>query len=256
MFISEEEFQRRNRSEANLVNRVVREESPPNESPAHKEILPPPTPSFDINSILNISELPKEPEIRPRRNSSKDSFDKTLDKLLNPQADYAGRGTKLLHRDAQAGIGVAAGILGDRKGAALGEVATSSAHSYKAGYTGPVDKANPAKSPKEELQEKIIEGHGIVVDKAFGRLLKSLDLLDDAKLEKVQKASELSVIAKNLSSIVTSASHATKDHVIDSSEKSVHFHIMKPEMAQDSDYPVLEVSSEKSELEWQEHNRG
>ncbi len=246
MLIDEKEVKRRLETEENLLNRLLRS----TESPAPAEIVvPPEIPNLD--DILNISD-PLTTMEKPSKVS--DISEAKLNKLLNPDPGYAGRGTKNLHRDTQAGIGITASILGTTRASRMNDVAISQSHSYERGYTGPVDLVNAAKTPKEDLQERIIAGHGIIVDKCFNRLLKSLDLLDDDKLERVQKASELSIVAKNLSGIIAHASHATQD-TVEVQEKSVHFHIMKPEQAKDADYPTIEISSEASELAWQEKNR-
>jgi hypothetical protein len=247
MYIDEDEAQRRITTEENLLNRLGRGRDR-NES----EIEIPPIPSFDLDDILAISDpLTTMDEGEEKPSKSAEMSSNRLSRLLNMDPSYAGSGTKNLHRDTQAAVGVAAGILGTTKAARIGDVATSQAHSYARGYTGPVDLVNPEKSPKEELQAKIIEGHGIIVDKCFSRLLKSLDLLSDEKLEKVQKATDLTLVAKNLSSIIGHAAAATQDHV-EVQEKSVHFHIMKPEMATDAEYKTIELSSEKEEMVWRE----
>lgn len=193
-------------------------------------------PDLDLPSLLESS--PSSPLDSPEG----------LKKLLStPElSSYKGRGTKKLHRDVQAGIGLTASYLGTTKASRMSDVAITGAHSYERGYTSPNDLVNPLKSPKEELREKIIKGHGIIVNLAFDRLLSTLNLLDDDKLGKVQRASELSVIAKNLSGVISHASQATQDKLIDASEKSVHFHIMKPEQATDEDYPTLTINASSS----------
>ena len=189
MRIPESEYERRMRTDENLLNRLLRNKD---SEPAAIEVpIPEEIPNLD--NILNISS--------PLTNQ-----DKKLDKLLNFDPEYAGRGPKGLHRDTQAAIGITAGILGTTKASRLGDVAISSSHSYERGYTNPVDLVNPAKSPKEDLQERIIQGHSIIVDKCFNRLMTTLNLLDDDKLEKVPRATELSLIAKNLSGIIAHAS--------------------------------------------------
>lgn len=244
MFIDEEEAQRRLRTEENLLTRL-----PEDQRPLPDEVSP--VPNFSIEDLLSISDPLTSQELPDIEKKSSELSQNRLRRLLNVDPTYAGRGTKGLHRDTQASIGIAAGILGTSKASRLGEVARSQAVSYMHGYTGPVDNYNPDKSPKQELQNKIIEGHSIVVDKAFGRLLKTLDLLDDDKLTKVQKATDLSHIARNLSGIIGHAASATQDHV-DVQEKSVHFHIMRPEQAKDADYQTIEVNTEKTELAWRE----
>lgn len=236
MFINDEEYQRRIRTEENLLNRL------PQDHQISGDVSIPAIPSFDLEDILSISNESTTQE--PKKKSLSQN---RLQRILNADPSYAGRGTKQLHRDTQASIGISAGILGTTKAARIGDVSIRGAHAYERGYTTPTDVYDPGKSPKEELQAKIIEGHTIVVDKCFSRLLKSLDLLDDDKLQKVQKAGELSQIAKNLSGIIGHAAQATQDHV-DIQEKSVHFHIMRPEQATDADYQTIEVSSAKEEI--------
>jgi len=164
---------------------------------------------------------------------------RVLDNLLN---GYAGRGTKALHRDVQASIGATAEILGTTKASRIGDVAISSAQSYENGYTGPVDMV-AGRNRKRDLQDKIIEKSNVVVDIVFARLLKTLNCMDDKKIESVGKATELSLIARNLNGIIAQAT--PKEAIVQ--EQSVHFHVWRPEMAEEGEYPVIEVNSEKEE---------
>lgn len=252
MFIPESEAIHRLSTEENLLVRL-------NRSSSESALLPsdinlPPALPLDIHQVLDpfdgsfngkIPELEEEKGPIDLETVDSRKARKELERLLNPSS-YPGRGTKDLSRDTQAAIGVTAGILGTTKASRLGDVAISQAHSYERGYTDPVSLSDPRKSPKEELRAKIIEGHGIVVDKAFSRLLKTLDLLDDNKLTEVKRATDLSVIAKNLSGVVQHATMATQDKVVENNEKSVHFHIMKPEQATDEDYPTLTINASAS----------
>jgi hypothetical protein len=238
LFISDEEYAARLRGESYLP-------PSPDSFPA----------SFPLPLLPDISTEQEEekgpilpPEILSPVTQEEPFSPELLDKLLNPVIlsngkVYPGRGSKGFHVDEQAGIGVTAGILGTTKSSRLAGVSISSAHSYERGYTGPVPLVDPSKSPKEELRNKIIEGHGIIVDKCFNRLLQTLELLDDDKLAKVQKATELSIVAKNLSGIIASASAATQDKLVDNKEQSVHFHIMRPEPALHDDYPTINIDS-------------
>ena len=268
MFIPESEAENRLEREENLVNRLERKGSvevssfilpgipsgiPDLASPENSEPSAPALIGDENCTPIGIT--------RDSRNGEKERksyAEKTVEKLLSDDplsieqgfdrliSGYKGRGTKNLHRDVQAGIGVAADFLGTTKASRLGDVAISSAHSYERGFTSPTDLVNPLKPPKAELQERIIQGHGIIVDKCFNRLLKTLNLLDDEKLSGVKKATELSLIAKNLSSIVNHATAVTQDKLVENNEKSVHFHIMKPPMAQEDEYPVIQISEEES----------
>jgi len=254
MFISDEELAARLSSEANLVSRLRREDNDlvpssfplPSSEPLEESSVSQDPPLARVGDLGPILENPCTPiEILP----AEESFDpNSLDKLLNPRIlkngkEYSGRGPKGLHVDEQAAIGVAAGILGTTAGGRLGDVTYPSAHSFKNGYEGNHTQYDPRRGPKEELREKIIGGHGIIVDKCFNRLLATLDLLDDQKLSQVKRATELSVVAKNLSGIIASASAATTDKFIDQKEQSVHFHIMRPEPALHDDYPTINIDS-------------
>jgi hypothetical protein len=242
MFISDEELARRLSSETNLVSRIRRGDDPelaPTSFPLPPDIpLPPLEESFPI-----LSDPCVPGEILPPEDFAGD-----LDKLLNPSLlkngrEYSGRGPKGLHVDEQAAIGISAGILGTTKGSRLGDVTYQSGHSFKNGYEGNHTQYDPRRGPKEELRDKIIGGHGIIVDKCFNRLLATLDLLDDNKLSQVKRATELSIVAKNLSGIIASASAATQDKFVDQKEQSVHFHIMRPEPASHDDYPTINIDS-------------
>jgi hypothetical protein len=81
-----------------------------------------------------------------------------------------------------------------------------------------------------------------------------LDLLDDHKLQEVKRATDLSVIAKNLS-VLSSTQPMLPDKGIEVNDNNVHFHIMRPERATESEYPTIDISSEKEEKVYQEHNR-
>lgn len=248
MFISDEELAARLTSEANLVSRLNRGE---NDLAPSSFPLPPDPVSISIPLEEKGPISPATPldpcspvEILPAEEFSAES----LDRLLNPRIlkngkEYTGRGPKGLHVDEQAAIGVAAGILGTTKGSHLGDVTYASGHSFKNGYEGNHTQYDPRRGPKEELREKIIGGHGVIVDKCFNRLLATLDLLDDNKLSQVKRATELSIVAKNLSGIIASASAATQDKFVDQKEQSVHFHIMRPEPALHDDYPTINIDS-------------
>lgn len=241
MFIDEEEAARRLRTDENLLNRIL----PRDPSPEPSFIFP-----LGLEEIIQSDPEPVEVEKKgsPKNFENLDSKEasKKLEKLLSPPSEYKGRGTKQLHRDVQAGIGLTASYLGTTKASRAGDVAISSAHSYERGYTGPVDLVNPEKSPKEDLRERIIQGHGIIVDKCFDRLLHTLNLLDDDKLGAVKKASELTVIARNLSGIISHAAQATQEKGFEVNENSVHFHVMRPEQAIEAEYKTVEVSSTSS----------
>lgn len=246
MFIPEDEVARRLRSSENLVTRSGSHSS--GNSREDEEFLSRVLPSSDDlpsfsepSEILSRSRENERPPSRPTRVASAEF---NLDRMLEGDKPYAGRGTKALHMDTRAAIGVTAGILGTTKASRLNDVAIAGAHSYRAGYTGPRDFSNPEKSPREELQAKIIEGHGIIVDRCFSRLLSTLDLLDDEKLGEVKRATELSQIAKNLSGVIAHATNATQDKSVEKNEQNVHFHIMRPEQALEAEYKTVEVSSE------------
>lgn len=255
MFISDSEASSRLSSESNLISRIKNESD--SLAPASYP-LPPDLPSFEDFSEASEEKGPILAEgSLPLTESEENSWTpEDLDKILNPRIlnprilkngkVYSGRGPKGLHIDEQAAIGVSSGILGTTKGSRLGDVTYASGHSFKNGYTGNGNQYDPSKSPKEELRDRIIEGHGIIVDRCFNRLLTALDLLDDQKLGEVKRATELSIVAKNLSGIISSASAATQDKYVDNKEQSVHFHIMRPEPALHDDYPTVVINASES----------
>lgn len=262
MFITESEVARRLRTEENVLVRLARSVAPGETAPLifPVEILSPESEEVSQPTHpLGVSEDPSPVSIKQTGSKNFDRMNgkeiqKSLNQLLRTDG-YAGRGTKALHRDTQAAIGVTAGILGTTKAGRLGDVALSQAHSYERGYTDPTSLVNPAKGPKEELREKIIEGHGIVVDACFQKLMKTLDVLDDEKLNSMTKPVEITLVAKNLSGIIAHATQATQEKNVELNDNNVHFHIMRPERAQESEYPIIEVNSEKEETKFQEHSR-
>lgn len=245
------------KTEENLVNRRGSHTSRTIEEDARfiSSVLPEDLPTFEKE--LPILSPPLENEHPPSRpdSGSADISARRLETMLAGDKPYAGRGTKALRDETRAAIGITAGILGTTKAARLNDVSISGAHSYERGYTSPTDLVDPEKKPKEALQAKIIEGHGVIVDLAFNRLLSTLNLLDDDKLAGVKRATELSQIAKNLSGVVAHATQATQDRNTEVNEKNVHFHIMRPEQAIDADYKTIEISSEREEQDYQNRNR-
>jgi len=265
MFIPEEEAVRRITSPENLVtrrgshtSRSIEEDSKFISSVLSEDLptfLPVPEEAPILSPSLEKEHPPSHPDRSFGEISPRELSERELEKMLSGDKPYAGRGTKALGNEVRAAIGVTAGILGTTKASRLNDVSIPAAHSYERGYTGPNDLSNPEKKPKEALQAKIIEGHGVVVDIAFGRLLKTLNLLDDDKLGEVKRATELSQIAKNLSGVVAHATQATQDRNTEVNEKNVHFHIMRPEQAIDADYKTIEISSEREEQDYQNRNR-
>jgi hypothetical protein len=261
MFISKKESAARLESEDNLVRVLRREDSslvptfqplPPSfelQPPPDEPVVPaPPSPPAEREKQDN----PKlNKDVARALSSDPVIADAAMERLLSPSSSsYKGSGPKHLTDDFRAAMAVTGDLLGNNYAKNLGGVSqiTVWGHQHAQNSYQNVNgvSGRPKKEPREELREKIVQGHGIVVDKCFNRLLKTLDLLDDDKLQTVKKATELSIVAKNLSGIIAHASNATQDKYVDNKEQSVHFHIMRPEQGKDDDYPTIEISPESS----------
>lgn len=88
------------------------------------------------------------------------------------------------------------------------------------------------KSAVEQQKAKVRE-------KAFGRLMKALDVIDDEKLEAIEDPLEAAQIAAHLSRVMEKAMPAEAEE----GDKHVHFHIMQPPQKSERDYQVIEVGS-------------
>lgn len=223
MFISEEEAQRRIDTSENIVNRINRGDH----LEVDKIILPHVVETDEDQETVETVPENIDP-IVPGKFINHPAFEGLLERTKK-------RGLSI---DEQASIGVTALLLGSHKAGPMFGVGQQHANSLSNARTHHGDGLAKT-NPRADLQAKILERSGIVVDACFDKLLSTLSYLDENKLSKVQRAQELSTIARNLHAIIDKAT--PKDEVLE--ERNVHFHIWRPEMAQESEYETVTLET-------------
>lgn len=159
---------------------------------------------------------------------AKDVLDK-LDSLLHPKvngrARYAGK------LPSQIGIAETSLILGAKEGSELFDLSYSQAHAYEGAAR---TSASPAIKP--ELKKAIDKARSRIAVQAADRLHAVLTLLDDDKLSKVKRATNLAKIGKDMAVILDKVTPKEAEH-----KDGLHFHIYRPEMAVASAYETVEL---------------
>ena len=160
-----------------------------------------------------------------------------LEKIINNKTP--GRKVKIRNRtlEENGSVGLANKILGSKETEKLFGVDPVQQNHLTHGFTGSVDRVK-GKNKKEELLDEIYSQGGKVTQLAFTRILKSLSLLDEEKIEEVTDPMKLMGLARGLSGIVRDMTPKESDD----KEQQVHFHVYKPEQKSDSDYETIEVS--------------
>jgi hypothetical protein len=232
MFISEATAQERIRSSQNILNRVKRDDAMDD---LGKIPLPAVVPSVDEEGVVGEESAAPIVEILPAEDSDPIS-PKGLAKLLAGDEEQLNRRRRTRTLEEQSSIGLTAALISSYAAERMHDVSHMQANNYEHGHTS-TDARMSGKSPKEELQRRILEKNGLVVDMAFERLMKSLELMDDDKLAKIMKPEVLARIAGDMHRIVTNAT--PKD--AEDSAQGVHFHIWKPEVKEESHYKVVTV---------------
>jgi len=120
----------------------------------------------------------------------------------------------------------AAGATGSQMGRAFG-VSQEAASAAARGASG-------GRPPTAERKLKVEAAQSQIRDTALLKLMKSLDLITDDKLEDLG-AKELSNVASNLSRVVTSVSEA------ESNKSPVNIVVYAPEMKKETQYKIIDV---------------
>ena len=221
MFISEEEASARISASTNLLSRASRDDSGPitDQSPE------PPLPELDSSvSEPEVEVLPADSCLMPEREQKK-----AILRLLRGSAV----GIDNLHPDVRAAIGAIHNMLGPGHSEEMFAVSEGHARRLKDGM---VDRKQGVQA---DLLEKVQGYQEKVADAAFTRLLKTLDLLDDEKLEKLTGAKDLAQVASQISKILSNTVPKDKPQ-----EGGTVFHIYRPEMVQETHYETVVVSKD------------
>lgn len=243
MFISEAESDARLRDPRNVLARVDRSSD---ESPL-STVLPAP-----IIPVTSTPDLLPEPAAEPNVEGLRDASASTQIREIDPTVELkmrriiegsnarAGRKPSIRNRTVpeNGAIGLTTLLLGGRAAEEMFGTQQPENSILSRGYTSP--QAAARKSAKDELLDEIYSNGKEVQSRAFAKLLKSLDLVDDEKLTAVKDPAKLVGIAKNLSGIIKDVTPKEGGN----DEAGVHFHIYRPEQLQESDYETLEVGAD------------
>lgn len=278
-FLSEEESNRRLNDPRNVLSRVDRDNGSVSHLPEPMTIIPSVEDSAVTNEtkLDDGEELPAHPQQELRETTSEDSspdqsvelspeISDAVDALLTPRSPAKvdidpilhlkmiraiesgsdirrGRKTGIRNRtlEENASIGLTSLLLGSKATEGMTGVQQPQQSNITRGFTSPNDAAQ-GKAPKDELLDEIYSQGRVVTNLAFKKLVKSLELIDDDKLQKIQDPLKLVSAAKNLSGIVKDMT--PKEGNVN--EGGVHFHIYRPEQNEESHYDVVEVGGDGS----------
>ena len=191
-------------------------------------------------TVAGLAPKSSSPESSP---SESDVFTRLkLAKILNDATPGRKKNIRNRTMEENGSIGLSTKLLGSRNTEEMLGVDPGQQGNIQHGYTGSVDRVNK-KNYKEDLLDEIYRQGGVVTNLAFSRLLKSLHLLDNNKIEEVSDPVKLLSVARGLSGIVKDMTPKESDV----REQSVHFHVYRPEQNQDSDYDTIEVKKNEYE---------
>ena len=249
MFISEDEANNRIRSSENLLSRARRDSE---DGRAASE--PMETPELNIEEVMDVTEGEAE-EVSgaidngttqltdPSGASSADEDSIALSHFLRRATRKMVRG-KGLTPEIRAGIGTLAALTSARQAAEMFDSTKLHAFELKRGFHTSADQYGnetlgiEKKAPNQDLLDRIKDNQVKVADVTFQKLLLALDLIDEPKIQKVTDVIKLSHLAGNLSRILSNTTPKEKE-----SGAVVHFHIMRPESAQETDYNTIDINS-------------
>jgi hypothetical protein len=235
MFISEDEAARRIQTSENLLARARRDSS-------------------DVEKALSDGDIPKfeptlgdvvEGEVTPTEDNALEGFVKSAiaSRGINGKRKY-----NRLTPEERAGVGTMAALVTARAAGEAFDVFRQHADELKHGFTSSADRyGHPAaghekKDPNQDLLDRIKGNQLKVADVTFDKLLKALGLLDDEKIEGVKDALKLSHLAGNLSRILSNVTPKEAPNA-----QNVHFHVWRPDMGEEQDYRVIDISGESPE---------
>lgn len=160
-----------------------------------------------------------------------------LDALIYPHRKPSYRG-KL---EAQVGVAELGLVLPNRaSAAALSGLGLSQVKAYERGLQTSAQVHQPHTTTNPALKRKVDALKEVLAEKAAGRIGDCLDLLDNEKLSKVKRATNLSRIAKDMASVLEKCE--PKDKAV---EGGVHFHIWKPEINVEQNYQTVTIGGER-----------
>ena len=163
--------------------------------------------------------------------TEEDDLDKAVLRRLFPTG-Y--RGPIGLNDDTRAMIGASCSMMTERQAAQAFDVSQSTSHSNKHASTRTPEAAAGIQRPG--LAEKIIVLQNKTRQVAYSKLLLALGVIDNEKILAIDSAKEASIVASNLSRVVTATTPKEG-----SSSQSVNFHVFVPQQASLSAYETIDV---------------
>lgn len=163
-----------------------------------------------------------------------------LDKLINPRAAFPYRG-KL---EAQVGIAQTTILLGTGNAGRIFGISDKQSEAYSKGYRSGAELGlNPSRStpPKPELRRRINILREEIAEQAAGKLRSTLGMLTDEKLSRIQKATNITKVARDLATVLERATPKE-----DENRGGVHFHIYRPDMQAAHDYETVTIDVDPS----------
>lgn len=183
-------------------------------------------------------DLPADPsnslEEKEKGPIEKDAEKEEIDpkKLEGLNREILGWRRKRRHPEERAGIAEVSLLLGDTVAGQLSGANPSSAWSYKHAFHNSDGGGNRTVQPY--LKERIDKARSIIQLRASSRLKTCLSLLDEDKIGELQKATELSQVAKDMA-VILQKMDKNEAHI----GTQVSFHIHKPEMRAADSYDLV-----------------
>ena len=209
MFISHEEAIERLRDPKSLFSHHFLDL--PSTSPTKEE--------GPIPDTIETPEVNKKEEIDPK-------------KLEGLNREILGRKRQRRYPEERIGIAEVSLLLGGTVAGQLSGANQSSAWSYEHAFHNSDGGGNRTVQPY--LKERIDKARSIIQLRASSRLKTCLSLLDEDKIGELQKATELSQVAKDMA-VILQKMDKNEAHI----GTQVSFHIHKPEMRAADSYDLV-----------------
>ena len=251
MWISEEVAQARIRSSANILNRVSRDEAAPADYPVAVPVLPSDLPPAEHPDFAERAPESEQQTPEAIASLAAEAIIATSDDL-EPGVLAALKATielgrpkrlPLSHKEAADAV-VVGHLVGFDHSAAIFD--RSKRHLEQTGTHGNQHHAPGQLTPNADVALIVEAERTKLRTKAYDRLNHTLDCLSNEKINKVERARELTAIAVQLATVADKM--LPKDM---RSEENVHLHIFRPPVKQQSEYEIVEVG-EQREVEQRE----
>jgi hypothetical protein len=219
MFISETEGADRLEKSKDLWN--IRERKPVRNGSPIPEAPTAPLPEEKEETVEASEESPR---------IDADALKALDDILIPPSPRGRPKGQHNRSDNLRATIGVASRVLGGRATDQLFDAGAQMPYAYAQG------KVSVGGEVKDTLVTEVKDQQDAIRNLAFNRLVKTLGLMDDEKLEAVTDVTKLARVGRDLSSIVDKVTPKAENNT-----QSVHFHVFRPEARPEQSYEVIDL---------------